>query len=55
MSMQMDADLKKEQFGNHFVWVGQRKGGIGGGWWVRGIQPKNWARMSKIYFPGAHH
>jgi hypothetical protein len=50
--MQMDADLKKEQFGNHFVWVGQRKGGIGGGW---GIQPKNWARMSKIYFPGAHH
>ena len=40
VSMQMDAYLKKEQIGTLFVWVGHWKGGLGGGWWVRGVQPK---------------
>ena len=31
MSMQMDAYLKKEQFGTLFVWVGAPEGGVGGG------------------------
>jgi len=41
MSMQMDAYLKKEQIGTLFVWVGAPEGGLGGVWWVRGVQPKN--------------
>jgi len=51
MSMQMDACLKKEQIGTLFVWVGAPEGGVGG--WVRGVQPKNWACLSKIKFSTA--
>ena len=50
MSMQMDACLKKEQICTLFVWVGHQKKGLGGGWWVRGVQPKNWACLSKFLF-----
>jgi hypothetical protein len=51
MSMQMDTCLIKEQIGTLFVWVGApRKVGLGGGWWVRGVQPKNWACLSKEKF-----
>jgi len=32
MSMQMDAESKKEQIGTLFVWVGALEGGFGG--WV---------------------
>ena len=32
MSMQMDAEMKKEQIGTLFVWVGALEGGFGG--WV---------------------
>ena len=31
MSMQMDAEFKKEQIGTLFVWVGALDGGLGGG------------------------
>ena len=31
MSMQMDAEMKKEQIGTLFVWVGALEGGFGGG------------------------
>jgi len=31
MSMQMDAEFKKEQIGTLFVWVGALDGGWGGG------------------------
>jgi len=37
--MQMDAYLKKEQFGTLFVWVGALEGGFGGGG-VKGPQAK---------------
>ena len=47
MSMQMDAYLRKEQIGTLFVWVGHWKGGLGGGWWVRGVQPN--AFLQKIF------
>jgi hypothetical protein len=40
MGMQMDPELKKEQIGTPFVWVGVLEGGFGG--WVvfRGAHPK---------------
>jgi hypothetical protein len=30
LSMQMDAEFKKEQIGTLFVWVGAQEGGFGG-------------------------
>jgi len=45
--MQMDAYLKKEQIGTLFVWMGAPEGGGRG--WVRWVQPKNWACLSKIF------
>jgi len=48
MSMQMDAYLNKEQIGTFLSGWGHRKGGLGGGWWVRGVHPKNWACLSKF-------
>jgi hypothetical protein len=38
MSMQMDAEFKKEQIGTLFAWVGAPEGFFGGG---GGVQPKN--------------
>jgi len=32
MSMQMDAEFKKEQIGTLFVWVEALEGGFGGRW-----------------------
>jgi hypothetical protein len=42
MSMQMDAEFKKEQIGTLFVWVEALEGGFGGGWSLRGVHPKKW-------------
>jgi len=50
MSMHMDAELKKEQIGTPFVWVGALKGGIGGAWSLRGVHPKKWTCCPKENF-----
>ena len=41
MGMQMDAEIKKEQTGTLFVWVGALEGGLGGRWSLRGAHLKN--------------
>jgi len=40
MSMQMDAESKKEQIGTLSVWVGALEGGFGGGGGPRGGSPQ---------------
>jgi len=37
----MDAEFEDEQIGTLFVWVGARVGVWRGGWYLRGVQPKN--------------
>jgi len=37
----MDACLKKEQIGTHYVWMGALEGGFGGGGGLRGVHPKS--------------
>jgi hypothetical protein len=48
MSMQMDAEFQKEQNGTLFVWVGALEGGLGGGWSLRVVHPRNWTYLPKI-------
>jgi len=40
MNMQMDADIKKEQIGTLFVWVGALEGGFGGWGVTQGAPPQ---------------
>ncbi len=47
VNMQMDAYLKKEQIGTLFVQVGHWKGGLGGGWSLKEVQPKNLTCLPK--------
>jgi len=39
--MQMDAEFQKEQNGTLFCLVGALEVGLGGGWSLRGVHPKN--------------
>jgi hypothetical protein len=47
MGMQMDAEIKKEQTGTLFVWVGALEGGFGG--WVvpQGCSPPMYTCLPK--------
>jgi hypothetical protein len=51
MSMQMDAEFQKEQNGTLFVWVGALEGGLGGGWSLRVVHPRNWTKIKTKHPP----
>jgi len=50
MSMQMDAELKKEQIGTLLFGWGHWKG-LGGGWSLRGVHPKKYTCRQKKKTP----
>ena len=45
--MQMDAESKKQN-GTLFVWWGHWKGGLGGGWSLRGVHPKKYTHPKNL-------
>jgi hypothetical protein len=47
MSMQMNAEFKKEQIGTLFVWVGAMEGGLGGRVVPQGCNSKQYMCLSK--------